>query len=638
MSGTTIAFFSEIRILKASIMLANFSLEQSLMKAKSYAKKGKTLEAQKLYETVLQNFSKNTRAQQGLAALIKSKQSNAIQSPPQDEVDQLMKLYNQEQFSAVVEQAEVLTEKYPGATIAWQILGASRFQIGMLDSAVDAYKKCISLMPSNAETYNNMGVALKNQGKLDEAMEAYKKAISLNPNYADAYNNMGVSLKDQGNLEEAIKAYKKSISLKPDYVDAYSNLGVAYKKYGQLDEAIKYYSKSLKIKPNHAKTCYNMAKALADQFKLDEALVFYKKSISSKSNYFEALSNMGLILHYQGKLDEAIEVYKKAISFKPDFAEAHQNLSHALLGSGRVREGLEEFEWRWKNPQFMSNPRHFLQPMWDRTQNLSGKRILLWSEQGVGDTINWSSFLPLVTPLAKHCIMECQEKLFPLLERSFPNVEVKPENRSLDLVRDDFDFHLPMGSLYKNFFQEFSKIAKMNPFLIPDPTRIKFWKKRLNSLGKGPYVGINWKSSNMSPERRQHYAPLSKWYPLLKLPNITFVNLQSKDFADDLTTIKNETGVTVHNFDDLDHFNNIDDVAAFSAALDIVVSIKTTVPLISSLVGTPTKLANWRQSPWNNNLTNPIPSSVEVFERDTWEPWDNTFQLIKESIFKTTKN
>ena len=297
MSGTTIAFFSEIRILKASIMLANFSLEQSLTKAKSYAKKGKTLEAQKLYETVLQNFSKNTRAQQGLAALIKSKQSNAIQSPPQDEVDQLMKLYNQEQFSAVVEQAEVLTEKYPGATIAWQILGASRFQIGMLDSAVDAYKKCISLMPSNAETYNNMGVALKNQGKVDEAMEAYKKAISLNPNYADAYNNMGVSLKDQGNLEEAIKAYKKSISLKPDYVDAYSNLGVAYKKYGQLDEAIKYYSKSLKIKPNHAKTCYNMAKALADQFKLDEALVFYKKSISSKSNYFEALSNMGIILH-----------------------------------------------------------------------------------------------------------------------------------------------------------------------------------------------------------------------------------------------------------------------------------------------------------------------------------------------------
>ena len=96
--------------------------------------------------------------------------------------------------------------------------------------------------------------------------------------------------------------------------------------------------------------------------------------------------------------------------------------------------------------------------------------------------------------------------------------------------------------------------------------------------------------------------------------------------------------MTVHNFDDLDHFNNKDDVAAFSAALDIVVSIKTTVPLISSLVGTPTRLANWRQSPWNNNLTNPIPSSVEVFERDTWEPWDNTFQLIKESIFKTTKN
>ena len=130
---------------------------------------------------------------------------------------------------------------------------------------------------------------------------------------------------------------------------------------------------------------------------------------------------------------------------------------------------------------------------------------------------------------------------------------------------------------------------------------------------------------------------LSQWYPLLKLSNITFVNLQSKDFTDDLAKIKHETGVTVHNFDDLDHFNNIDDVAAFSAALDIVVSIKTVVPLISSLVGTPTKLANWQQSPWNNDLTNPVPSSVEVFERNTWESWDNTFQLIKEGIFKISK-
>ena len=105
-----------------------------------------------------------------------------------------------------------------------------------------------------------------------------------------------------------------------------------------------------------------------------------------------------------------------------------------------------------------------------------------------------------------------------------------------------------------------------------------------------------------------------------------------------MTKIKNETGVTVHNFDDLDHFNNIDDVAALCAALDMVVSTKTTVPLISAAIGTLTKLANWRQSPWNNRLLNPVCSSVDIFERDTWKPWKNVFNSIAEDIFTTTKN
>ena len=234
--------------------------------------------------------------------------------------------------------------------------------------------------------------------------------------------------------------------------------------------------------------------------------------------------------------------------------------------------------------------------------------------------------------------MECQEKLVPLLERSFPNVEVKAENRSSDAVRDDFDFHLPMGSLYKHFIHEIEKNAKVDVYLIPDPVRVNFWRKRLNSLGKGPYIGISWKSANMDTKRLPNYATISELYPVLKLPNVTYVNLQYTDFANDLTKIKKELGVKIHNFDDLDHFNNIDDVAALCAALDMVVSTKTTVPLISAGVGKLTKLANWRQSPWNNSLLNPIGSLVDIFERDTWEPWDNVFSSIAEDIFTITKN
>ena len=249
----------------------------------------------------------------------------------------------------------------------------------------------------------------------------------------------------------------------------------------------------------------------------------------------------------------------------------------------------------------------------------------------------WSSCLSLVTSQAKHCILECQPKLVPLLKRSFPDVEVKAEDRSLDQQRDDFDFHLPMGSLYKNFIQKISTINNTDAYLVPDPNKVDYWRKRLKSLGNGLYIGISWKSANMDIKRLPIYATISELYPVLKLPDVIYINLQYTDFANDLTKIKKELGVTIHNFDDLDHFNNIDDVAALCAALDMVVSTKTTVPLISAGVGKSTKLANWRQSPWNNILLNPPGPSVDLFERDTWEPWNNVFNLIAKDIFKIIK-
>ena len=652
--------------------MAKLSVDQTLMKASFHARKDEVTAAQKLYQAVLLAFPKNIRAQQGLAALNKPKQNNVTQSPPQEVVDQLVNLYNQGQLSAALEQAQALTDKYPEAFIVWNILGASAVQIGMLEEAIEAYDKCISLKPDYAQAYSNMGFALKNQGKLDEAIEAYNKCISLKPDYAQAYSNMGFALQDQGKLDEAIEAYNKcislkpdyahaysymgvalqnqgkldeaieaynkSISLKPDYADAYSNMGLALKDQGKLDEAIEACNKAISLKPDYADAYINMGLALKDQGKLDEAIKAYNKCISLKPDFAKAYSNMGIVLKDQGKLDESIIAHKKALLLKPDYAEIHHNLSFALLISGRLKEGLDENEWRWKTKEFLSQERHFSQPLWDGKKSLNGKKILLWCEQGIGDTLNWSSCLSLVTSQAKHCILECQEKLVPLLERSFPNVEVKPENRSLDKERDDFDFHLPMGSLYKHFIHEITQNNKPEAYLVPDPVRVNFWRKRLNSLGKGPYIGISWKSSVVSPSRLQHYPPISEWSQILTIPDVTFINLQYKDYADDMTKIQDELGVTVHNFDDLDHYNNIDDVVALCAALDMGITTKNTPMIFTSGVGTSTKIANWRQSTWNNILFNPVSSSVDMFERNTWEPWDNVFNLIAEDIVKLTKH
>ena len=467
-----------------------------------------------------------------------------------------------------------------------------------MDEAIEACNKAVLLKPDNTNAYYNMGNVLNDQGKLDEAVEAYDKAISLNPDHALAYNNMGNTLHEQGKLDEAIEAYNKAVLSNPNYSEAYSNMGNSLKDQGKLDEAVEAYNKAISLNPDHALAYNNIGNALKDQ----------------------------------GKIEASIEAYNKSISLNPDYPETHKNLGLALLQTSRIKEGLEEYEWRWQTEKLLPLQRYFSKPMWDGKANLKDKTILLWCEQGIGDTMNWSSCLPCLTSRAKHVILECQKKLVPLLSRSFPNVEVKVQDRSLDTDRDDFDLHLPMGSLYKHFIDEIIENDKVDAYLVPVPARVKFWRRRLKSLGKAPYIGVCWKSSVVSAYRLQHYPPISDWSAVLKTPDVTFINLQYTDYADDIVKVKDEFGVTIHNFDDLDQYDDIDDVAALCAALDMVVSTKVTPPMISAGVGTATMVANWRQSNFNNILNNPLNTSFKMIHRDTSEPWDKVFKLIEEHI------
>ena len=524
----------------------------------------------------------------------------------------------------------------PNYAEAYFNMGTALQNQGKLDKAIEAYNKAILHNPNYAQAYYNLGVSQQNQDKLDEAIEAYNKALLYNPNDAQANYNMGIAFKAQGKLDKAIASFNKAISLKPNFAKAYNNMGFALQEQGKL-EAIEAYNKALSYNPNYAEAYYNIGFAFKAQGKLDKAIDSYKKAISLKPDYVDAHNNMGIILQESGATKKAIKAFKKSILYRSDFASAHHNLSFALLNYGSYQEGLDEYEWRWKTDKYLTAYRHFSQPLWNKKTSLNGKTILIWCEQGVGDTINWSSCISHIASKAKHCILECQEKLVPLLERSFPDIEVKAEDRNLDTERNDFDYHLPMGSLYKNLSLDIFKNTKVDAYLVPNPDRIKYWRKKLNSIGKGPTIGISWKSVLMSPERIPNYTSIFDWSPLFTIPNITFINLQPRDFESDLNKIKNKFGVKVYNFKELDHFENIDDVAALCSALDMVVSTKTTVPLISAGVGTLTKLANWRQSSWSNILLNPRGPFVDTFERDTWEPWENVFSLLKEDILKFTK-
>jgi tetratricopeptide (TPR) repeat protein len=310
--------------------LAKISINQALLNAKSHANKGDIEEAKKLYQSVLLAFPKNVRAQQGLSALSKPKQKNMSQTPPQEVVDRLLRLYNKGQLASVVEQAHALTEQYPDAFFIWNVLGAANKALGLSEDATKAFKRVTELNPTYADGFNNLGVTLQQQGKLDEAIAAYDKALSFRPDYAESYNNMGNVLQRQGKLDQAIAAYDKALSFKPDYASPHNNMGNALKAQGKLNEAIAAYDKALTLKPDYAEAYHNMGNVLQTQGKLDEAITAYDKAISLKPDYGSAYNNMGSILQAQARFAEAIAAYNKALSIKPDYSEVHKNVSKLI--------------------------------------------------------------------------------------------------------------------------------------------------------------------------------------------------------------------------------------------------------------------------------------------------------------------
>ncbi len=265
--------------------MAKLSVDTALLKAKSHIKKGEIEEAKKLYQAVLEVFPKNKMAQQGLAALNKPKQPAAIQSPPQDTINQLIALYKQGQLAAAVEQAQAITEQYPEAFIIWNILGAAYKGLGRVQAASEAFKKVTELNPTYADGFSNLGSHLQDQGKLDEAIASYETALSLKPDHADAFNNMGNALKDQGKLDEALYAYNQAITLRSNYHAPYLNMGSTFMQLKRFEDAEIAYNKVLSLKPWNAKAHYALGVTLEVMNKQVKALAAFKAAIGNDENF-----------------------------------------------------------------------------------------------------------------------------------------------------------------------------------------------------------------------------------------------------------------------------------------------------------------------------------------------------------------
>ena len=452
-----------------------------------------------------------------------------------------------------------------------------------------------------AEAYavwNLMGISAAQIGDLDQAVLAFKRVLAIKPDYAEAYNNMGNALKQQGKLEEAIEAYNKALAIKPDYAEAYHNMGIVLKEQGEREEAIEAYSKALTIKPDYA----------------------------------EAYNHMGIVLKEQGKLEEAIEAYNKALSIKPDYAEAYNSMSFTKLLTSSWREGIELRKWRWHTQKHQKYVRHFSSREWDGKEPINNKTLLIWAEQGPGDVVIWASCIDYYTKICRKIIIECHPKLAALFRTSFPQVSIRSyENRS-EVSSEDFDFHVPMETLFGYTCLANESMTSQPQYLFPDASRVKYWRDRLGQIASSKTVGISWKSPVMTPQRANNYPEISYWGKTLQEFDFTFVNLQSSDFKDDISHLHGQFGCKILHMNDLDLYDNLSDVAALSQALDCTISVATAAATISAAVGTYTIIPTWAQSSWNNILFTSRGPNVDILQKNTSESWGPVFEKIKTKL------
>jgi len=577
--------------------------------------------------------------------------------------------YRMNDFDSAIFSYEKALEINPNLPDALNNMGLIFHIQKNLDGAVSCFKKALEINPKYADAHNNLGSSLLEKGLETEAIASYETAIALNSQHFDAQYNLGNLYHGRRIFEKALSCYHSALVLKPDHVDVHVNLGKTYHVKGDPEKALLYYEKAAALASDMPELDFYMGNALLDQFKYDRALKCYSRLIQKIPTHVDALINMGIAFHNKDCLDDAVQCYKRAldvaphnakafnnlgktfrdqldlknaflcyqraIKLNPEYVEAHSNNAFCLLLSGHFREGWQEYEWRLKEKNIF--PESNTQPVWNGAP-LPDKSILVYAEQGIGDEIMFSSCLPDLARYVGRSFVECDKRLIPLFERSFPSITfigrhaIKNES-SFDIPAADVK--IALGSLPLRFRNHVDDFPKQRGYLIADPIKIQKWHKRFQNLGNGLCIGISWRAGKQQNTGRLRSIELRKWNDLFSISGIHLINLQYGPCEDELEKVLNNFEIKVHRWQDADPLKDMDDFAAQIAALDLVISVDNSTVHLAGSVGIPT----WTLLPYSPDWRwmldcedTPWYESIRLFRQRSPGNWTGVFRKIKTEL------
>ena len=539
----------------------------------------------------------------------------------QNLLSNLLSLYQNKDYTNAENLALSITQQHPKHKYAWKILAAVFEQTNRNQEALKANQNALKIDPYDPEIYLCLGNNFHLQDKLDDAEFNFKKAIDLNPNYLQALYNLGLILKkkqrftdaasfferviklkpdfvngyyslgltliDLGELNNALINLKKVIDLKPQYPQAFFNLGIVLRKLGNKIEALKNFQQSINLKPDYTRAYNLIGVTLAELGRYDEALEYFQLAINLNSNYAEVYNNLGNILKELGRFQESYHYFQKAIDLKPDYADAYNNLGRALMLNFDFQKAFELMEWRLRREEKNFIPLNTSKPRWD---GFTKHRVFVWREQGIGDWIMFSSMIPELHASVEKVIVECDPRVIPLFQRSFSE-EIQFITDRAEISEDDYDSHLPIGSLPFHFRKELDDFKKSSQgWLQADPEKVQSIKEKILQSNPKKIIGVSWKTLSLLSSARLRNIDLESLLKPFKELDIKFINLQYGDVSEEITNLKVNHGIDVLEIPDLDIFNDIDGLAATISACDLLISIQNFNSHLAGSLGANTKL------------------------------------------------
>lgn len=495
---------------------------------------------------------------------------------------------------------------------AWYLLAIAREKAGDFATSITCYESALALLPNHAEVANDLGRLAFRLGMKPQAEKLFRHFLERFPNHHEGANNLACAVRDQGRFDEAIEILKSAMLVRPDVAMLWNTMGTIVGEQGDFQTASIFFDETLRLDPGFSKARYNRGNARLSLGDAPGALEDCEAALATPMPEFER--QMMLL--------------------------ARSTIKIAL---GRIGDGWDDYEARL-HPQFSDVTRFAVdRPQWKPGDDLSGKSLLVIGEQGLGDEILFANILPdldaAVGP-AGRLVLAVEPRLAPLFQRSFPratvgsHLTVKVEGKTVRLIpflKDgpEIDLWTPMASPLRAFRRSAEAFPDRASFLAADPERVAHWRRVLEDAPAGKKVGLLWKSAVSSSGRHRYFSPFDQWAPILAVPGVSFINLQYGDCSAEIEQARRDLGVEIWTPPGIDLKQDLDDVAALSCALDLVLGFSNATLNIAAACGAPCWLIS-TPAAWTRLGTTRYPwyPQVRLFAPDRYGEWDQVMGAI----------